>query len=327
MRTTLGQAKPVVGRILHLCSDSGELTDTINRACERLFYRSKWVDSYARYRVCVNEACLVWPRELETIEAATISDVPMSIRNSWYEFLGSGPGTLSAGSYIGAQLVDRGNTIAFDEVAGTGKKIAVYCDGDEPDQTILLRYYNDSGNKVFSVEGDVTVEGENISLPAAGHYTYTTHQVRAGGLYGVVKPVTNNMVRIWEYDVTTAALRPLAFYEPNETVPSYRSSFLPGIDAGDCTNGLTLIVMGKKRFIPAVVDDDVLMIPNLEAVRLACQAVLAEEGNVLDDALKYWGLANQALSEQSRHWQGSGAEQPMRMPPKKIWGPGVPNMI
>ena len=327
MRTTLGQARSTIGRVLHLCDDNASVVDYINRCCERLLYRSKWVDSYARYRVCVNEACLTWPRELETIEASALSSVPMTIRNSWYEFLGSGPGTLNTDTAIGNQLVDRGNTIAFDEIVGANKRIAVYCDGSETSgETILLRYYNSTGNKVYTLEGSTTIEGENVTLPAAGAYTYSNQIVNAGGLYGVVKPVTNNIVRLYEYDTVTAALRPLAFYEPNETVPNYRSSLVPGLDPGDCATGLTMVVMGKRRYIPAAVDDDVLMIPHLDAIRLGCQAILAEEGNLLQEALGFWGLAYSALNDQSRHWQGSGAEQPMKMPSATIWGPAVTNL-
>lgn len=328
MRITLAQARPTIARVLHLCETDAALTDYINRACERLLYRSKWVDSYARYRVCIIEACVTWPRELETIEAAAISDYPMVLRTSWYEFLGSGPGTLSVDSDIGVTLVDRGNSLTFDEVAGTDKKIAVYCDGTETTgTTILLKYRDATGNKKFTLEGTTTYEGEKVSLPPAGAYTYTASVVASGGLYGVVKPETNNMVRLYEYDTTTGALRPLAFYEPKETVPSYRSSLVPGIDPGSCANGLTLIVMGKKRFIPVAEDDDVLMIPHLDAVRLACQAILAEEGNLIQEGVAFWALANQALNEQSRHWQGSGAEQPMKMPSRFIYGAGVGNLV
>ena len=328
MRITLAQARPTIARVLHLCEDSASVVDYINRACERLLYRGKWVDSYARYRVCVNSACLTWPRELETIEAAAISDMPMTIRNSWYEFLGSGPGTLAVDSDIGVQLVDRGNSITFDEITGDDKKVAVYCDGTETSgATILLQYYNAVGSKVFTLEGTTTYEGEKVSLPPAGNYTYTAKTVGTGGLYGVVKPVTNNMVRLYEYDTTTGALRPMAFYEPQETVPSYRSSLVPGIDPGDCTLGLTLIVMGKKRYIPVSAETDLLMIPHLDAVRLGCQAVLNEEGGLTQEALVFWGLANQALNEQSKHWQGSGAEQPMKMPSRRIYGAGVGNLI
>lgn len=327
MRLTLADARSTISRVLSVCSTGDEVVDYINRACERMVYRSKWVDSYARYRVCVNEACITWPREIETIESAHIDNSPMTVRNQWFEFLGSGPGGMQADVGIGNQLVDRGNVIAFDDVAGTGKRIAVHCDGTETSTaTILLRYYNSYGTKTFTTTTDGTIEGEEVTLPPAGAYSYTAQLVNAGGLYHVQKPVTSNMVRLYEYDTTTAALRPLAYYEPNETSPSYRSSLVPGLDPGDCT-AVTMVIMGKKRYIPAVAEKDQLMIPHVDAVRLGCQAILAEEANLLDDSLKLWAVAYQCLNDQSKHWQGSGAEQPMKMPSTLIYGGAVDNLV
>jgi hypothetical protein len=336
MRITLSQVRSVISKVLNVCSTSDDVADYVNRACERLLYKAHYADSYARYRVCTHEACITWPRELETIEAAMIDRTPIKIRNQWFEFLGSGPGGMDQSSIVGLQLVDRGNSVAFDEVAGTDKKLAIYCDGSEDvTQRVVLRFLTNYGGKAFSSVGSVVIEGESIALPAAGNYNYTAQQVAAGGLYHVVKPVTNNMVRLYEYDTTTGALRPLAYYEPNETVPCYRNSLIPnlaGMIGSDCDTGatcedITVIVMGKKRFIPVVSEDDLLMVPNIEAVRLGCQAIKNEESLLHDDAIKLWALAVQCLEDQSRHVQGSGSEQPMKMQGSDLTGPAVLNMI
>lgn len=336
MRITLGQSRAVLAKVLNVCSTSDDVAGYANRACERLLYKAHYTDSYARYRVCTHEACLTWPRELETVEACIIDSTPATIRNQWYEFLGSGPGGLDQDSYVGLALVDRGSSVTFDTIAGEDKKLAVYCDGDEDvTSRILLRFNTPYGSKVFSTVNGTVIEGESITLPAAGNYNYTVSEVLAGGPYHVVKPVTNNIVRLFEYDTTTGDLRPLAYYEPNETVPIYRNSLIPSLTSmlgTDCTTNatcedITVIVMGKKRFIPAVSEDDLLMVPNLEAVRLGVQAIKNEESLLHDDAVKLWALAVQCLEDQSRHVQGSGSEQPMKMECSDLTGPYVDNLI
>lgn len=331
MRTTLGQARSVVAKVANECATSEAVVSLVNRACERLLYKGYWPDSYARYRVCVNEACLTWPREIETIEAAMLDNAPLTVRDSWYEFLGSGPGGLSEDTGIGKQLVDRGTSVAFSEVTSGNKKIAVYCDGaeDVANKRIVVRFVNSYGNKQFTAFNGNVIEGESLALPAAGNYAYTVNKLAPGGLYHVVKPVTNYMVRLYEYDVDDATIRPLAFYEPKETVPEYRSSLIPNLAAsvGDGCEKITVIVMGKKRYIPCVDDNDLLMIPNIEAVRLGVQAVRFEENNLADDAMKFWALAFGCLDDQTKHHRGSGTEQPMKTQSSCISGPAVVNMI
>lgn len=334
MRITLNQAISVVARPLNKCSttvaDRAIVADYINRACERMLYGGHWKDSYVRFRVCVNNACLTWPRELETIEAITVDRIPGKVRTQWYEFLGSGPGELLSDTHIGLQLVDRGSSVAFDEVVSGSKRLAVYCDATEAaGSKILLRFYDSNGNKRYSMDAGTLIEGEAITLPAAGNYAYTTSLVGPAGLYYVVKPVTNGVIRLFEYDVDSGLLRALAYYEPSEQVPEYRSSILPnlaGMVAPTCEK-ITVVVMGKKRFIPARLDDDPVMIPNVEAVRLACQAIRKEENNLPDEAAKDWSLAFQTLDAQTRHYHGSGTEQPMKRQDRGIDGPYVMNMI
>ena len=77
-RLTLGPVKTTVARVLGICA--ADAIDYVNRAQERLLYPMKSVGTYGRYRVCVNEACITLPRELETVESVAICNTPGRVR-------------------------------------------------------------------------------------------------------------------------------------------------------------------------------------------------------------------------------------------------------
>lgn len=323
MKLTFGNVKQACGKVLNLNSSDARVLDYVNRGCERLLYDAgKSVDTVARYTVCLSDGCITWPRELETIEAWEKCGGAGTVRNKWFEFLGYGPGGMSATGGSSGQLVDRGNAVAFDDVLGTGKKLAIYADGTESSTPayVTLRFYDGNANKVYTTYGSETVEGERITIPAAGNYAMTgmaltglASQVMAGGLYEVLKPVTKKPIRLYEYDVALATYRALAYYEPDETLPTYRRSLIPcfaGGSTGDCeTKRVT--VLAKRRFIPATGDDSVLIISHADAVRLACQAIKKEEDVGVTEAEPLWQMAIRCLDRQLRHYQGDGVAAPI----------------
>jgi hypothetical protein len=337
MRSSFGQIKATIAKVLNLNASDSRVIGYVNRCMERLLYDAKWVDTVTTYAVCLNNDCLTWPREIETIEAATVCNTPITIRNSWYEVIENGPGWQggdncgSATCGVASSLIDRGTAIAFDDITTTGYKLAVYCDGTETGQ-ILLRYYDLNGNKIYSTVSGAREEGEYLTLPAAGGYVYSSREVLPFGWYGVIKPATNRVVRVYAYKIADASLKPLAYYEPDEEVPVYRRSLMPGLSGAGCggdgaCSTKSVIVRAKLRFIPAFNDNSILIIPHVEAIRLGCQAILKEENNLMADAVGYWAMASNCLDRQLHHHQGDGAIQPIRVEGPATWGAGVLNMI
>lgn len=329
MRLTFGQAKATVATVLNMASSDSRVIGYVNRACERLLFEGKWRDTVVNYAVCVNDGCLTWPREIDTIEAVEACSVALIIRNGWFEFLESGAGFQSDDSNgAAATLIDRGESIAFDDIKTTGYKLAVWCDANEAaGAKILLRYYDSNGNKVYSTVSGAREEGEYLTLPAAGNYVYSSKEVLPFGWYGVIKPVTNRVIRVYAYRISDATITPLAYYEPDEEVPVYRRSLIPGLSnqgstgTGDCSTK-TVIVRAKIRFIAAVNDNSILQIPHLDAIRLACQAIRKEENNLIADAATYWQMAIGCLDKQLHHTQGDGVAVPIRFQGAETFGGG-----
>lgn len=308
-RLTLGKVKTQIANALNFNTTDPRLTTLINEANERLLHSGRWMQTTFRFQVCVNNACITWPRQIESIDAWALDGSPGVIRNKWFEFLGSGPGTVDENNNLGVTLIDRGIAVSFDDPTGSDKKLAISCDQTETTtDKFLIQYYNSSSQWVRTQDDSLTwIDGEELSLPAAGAYTYSTYEVLAGGLAGVIKPITNNIVRLWEYDTVAGTYRALGVYEPSEEIPQYRRSLIPGLS---CTSSdsscdyCTVTVIGKLRHIDASNDNDYLIIGSLPALKLACKAIRKEEEDKIDEAMKYWLLSEKLLDNQLQHYNG-----------------------
>lgn len=348
MKLTLGSAKSVVSKRIGVCADDPLVAEYINQATQRLLARGEWVGTYGRYRICINTGCITWPRQIETIESFAVCGNPGIIRNEWFEFIGSGPGVLGSSDTVGITMVDRGLVPAFDDVAGENKVLRVYADVTEAtDAKILLRFYDNNGNVVRTQGSDGSwIEGEYVAISTTP--INSTKRCMANGFYGVVKPKTNGVVRLYSYDTVTLAQKALAIYEPGETLPEYRRSLIPGISSlGCCCNTdacakQTVDVMAKLKFIPVEFDNDFILIGNLSALKLAVMSVIKEEENLFDEANylmegrpanvngvpKRVGGAIQILEDELTSHLGSGAVPVIRTLPNSVWGGGgVPNWI
>jgi hypothetical protein len=322
MKIAYGQIKTTLAKVLNLTASDPRVLNYCNRAVERLLYDGMFVGTTFRYRVCVSERCLVWPREVETILAAWMCNSPMTIRGSFYEALENGPGLSSAdGCGPCLTLQDRDNSITFDWVTETGYKLAIYADGTEAAGNVLIRYFDVTGNKVYTGSGVNTIEGENFAIPAAGNYTIGTYEVLPYGVYHVQKPSTFRTIRLYARKISDGSLKPLSYYEADETLPVYRASLVSHLNGGSC-DSTQITIEAKQRFIPATNDSSVLIISHTEAIRLAVQAVKKEEDNQLVEAANYWVMARECLNSQLRHHRGSGQVDPIRFASSATWGGG-----
>lgn len=332
-RLRFADVKTVCARVLNLCEDDARLLDYVNRGCERLLYELESVGTWVKYRVCVLNSCLCWPRQIETILTAAVCGYPITLRNQFFEFLETGLGEIRPTS-CGLKLIDQGEACTFDDVTGTGNKLAIYADVTETTtEKFIIQYYDSNGQWVRTQNGDGDwIDGEELTLPASGNYTYTALEVMPGSVPRVIKPKTNGTIRLYQYTVVGGALKPLAYYEPSETVPVYRRSLIPSLATTACCGSAdcetkAVTVIGKIRFIPAEVDNDFLPISHIEAIRLACQGVAKEEKNLLAEAVPYWAMAVDLLKKQLAHHEGAGVVQPLRMIGADTFGGGIPQLV
>ena len=315
MKLTLGDCRSTISRVIGITAADSRVVDYLNEATQRLLTKGKWVGTYQRYRICVNQGCITWPRQIETIEALAISSSPAPIRNSWFEFYPAGPGATSlncacSGSstclsgYPG--LNDRMNACTFDDIIGLDKKVRVVSDiVEDAGLQILLQGYDENSKWIQTQVAGEWINGEYVDIASVAHDStklFTT-------ITGVQKPITHGPVRLYELDPATGVTRALAMYESDETRPEYRRSLVTGLCATTSTtcDKTSVEVMAKLRFIPVINDADWVMLGNLPALKLEVMAILKEERNLLDEAIVYSAKAVELLRDELKHWMGDGA--------------------
>lgn len=325
----LSDVQDACAKAVNICpSTDARVASYINRAVERLLMEGEWKGTTQTFRLCVTAGgCITFPREIETPMAAAVCCSPIPIRSSWFEFSENGYGPIANDSNCLGALIDRGEACTFDDVVGTGKKLAVYADKNEgTGKTITIQYYDSNGQFVRTQVGGEWINGEQLSIPStAGTYVYTSLEVYPGQIYSVAKSKTNGVIRLFEYKVSDGSLRPLAYYQPDEEVPVYRRSLVPVLANGDCTQQ-SLIVAAKLRFIPVVNPEDLLVISHREAIRLACRAVFQEENELHNEAAINWAQALRCLGMQLSHYK-KGEAVTLRVQSSSTWGGGVANVV
>lgn len=266
-------------------------------------------------------------------------NIPGTIRNSWYEFSIQGPGLLNADASWYNNLVDRGTMPTFDEPSNATSVVAVTAEVAEvAGARILLRGYDENAAWIRTEDppsSGLWIDGEYVAIQL-GVTHYSTRKFT--NITGVVKPVTNGPVRLWQYDVPTALIvKALAYYEPDEEVPIYRASLLPGLatrhgcptltSCGCPSTSTQVTVMAKLRHLDVHSDNDFLVLGCEAAFVLGTQAVLKERRNLWDEAQKYWASAERELQNELSSYEGDGAIPTFKREGTQTWGAGVQNAL
>lgn len=294
-------------QVLNLDATDPRWLQYLNEASQRLLNMAMWVGTTQRYAMCTRNACLTWPRQFESIIAMDLCDRPITLRSQWHEFLENGPGLARLRTCNTFNAFDRGSHFAmFDDIL-VPSRIRLYPQfPTDVGKTVTIRGLDSNRQPVLF--GGGSVDGEIITLqsPYVDSVTIWAPQV----FHDVIKQPTNGYVRAYSYDAslpippaaptsTDTPLHALAVWEPTETLPDYRRSFIPSLvnrGIGCCGEGPIVVdqnptpapletacartritVIAKMRFIPLLGDTDFLPIGNAPALKLAMLAVMREE--------------------------------------------------
>lgn len=324
-RTTLLDAKNEgLPAAIGACPDDARFLLRLNTAQRRLLRRGKWWGTFARYRLCVNNSCLTLPSQIATIESLAVCGQPMRLHDQWFEFLENGLGLQQTsggcGNGWGCGANDgryRGRYPTFADITGTDKKLWIVCDlTADIGKEVLVLGYDENNNWIRTVQDGVMADGEILVLAQ-------TPGTVSDNLFSVITDVQLNESRdgqCWlysiapTYDPTTSDKVMLGNYQYFEKHPSYARYYIGGVlngtdSDGDC-NLTTVDVMAKHDFIPAVKDNDYLVIGNLDALEFMIQALEKFRNAVsqtqVGEAIAFQKLAEDELDKELDHYRGSG---------------------
>lgn len=344
-------------QVLNLDTTDSRWLIYLNECLERFSHMALWDRLIARYQICVNQACITWPRSIMTLEVVDICKQPVPVHNGWFEFLENGPGRISIGSCsgtsnggcstemsVGYGAIDRGRGFAMFDDPTVASKIRLYPQlAGDVGKTVTIRGFDSNGQQVLTNAGSTVGEVLTLALPFVDSSTTWCRQV----FREVIKQVTLGHVKAYSYDATLPVppaspgpndtpLLALADWEPDETLPDYRRSFIPSLSlncggtcgCSDSSNGCdktTVTVMAKLNHIPVTSDLDFLPFSSVSALKLGMLSVMLEErqdwvgaraamfGTFDPIRKKYVGGAVPLLEDELDAFQGAGTVATLRL--------------
>ena len=284
---TLAQIKASsrLRRIAGSCSDSSEFSDLVNDAVRMLVNRGNWYGTVKKIKTCVYSGCITWPREVATVLAINrCHNVQLS--NHWFEFDPLNRTDLLAYWNGGcrSQLNGvQGNTSpVFNPINCADGLAGMYLhffpsNPNDVGKTVTVYGIDSNGNELISNRDDGTVQpGIVVSLTL----TYAALTITAPSrnvptirhITQIVKEVTKGPVYAYQTANGVDSYKDLAVWQADETNPSYQTTRLSGCFNSTC-GPQTITGLVKLKFIPAVNDNDIVIIDNLDAIAMMAQTI------------------------------------------------------
>lgn len=283
-----------------LCQDNiTAIANYVNSAQRRLLYAREareegWYGTWAEvaFNVSQAEPYITLPREIARLEAINVCNVPVRVRNQWYEYLTFGDGRMPKqdqwrnSNGILTNAFTRNNAITATEMTNSPQFIVAYItDVQDVNKRTVISGTDSSGNTIYSTDITNPITGTFLSFQSPSVST----AMSLSSLTGIQKDVTIGEVRYYQHDPTTGDEVWLLTMQPSETTASYRRYYLHNLprtccaadtlSAGCCVanNPSTTIIqvtaLAKLDLIPAVSQTDYLLFQNLEAIIEECQSL------------------------------------------------------
>jgi hypothetical protein len=305
---TLADARPVVAPFVRggTCADAEAVRDRVNECVRRLIVKQSVAGVVKWMRFSTTNNSITLPRGCQRIVGnPTIDGTPRRLFNQAYEFLERGPGEIcAAGGTTGKDLLDLGTGWpTFFDIPSDACRYLVAFSTAAADATLTMKV---AGRDQYNAE--LLVDGQSLpsfkinqwaggvegSIVNAADLVYSAQQFKS--ISAVYKPKTQGQVSLYTYEPATGRMYFLAKYHPYETQPSFHRYriLLP-----DFTNGNNIMLRVKLGYVPMVDDTDVLIIQNLDAIKLMAQAISKENESKVDEAMLIESQAVRLLVEQS----------------------------
>jgi len=296
----------------------------INEAQDRVIKRGHWWGTMGRFNIAVTNGLISTPRQIASIERASINRSIVPVHDFWYEWLDNGWGPMDEtmpDGRLGCEF--RGNYPLATDVFGTDVALRFICDlSVDSGKQVLVQGYDFSSppNWVRTQIGATAnfQSGELITIRTSAEplvfsstsWTQVTGIQFPNDLQG--------QVWCYQYDNNTHQFTLLGQYEPSNTRPAFARYFFPSLLPVTQGSTYKVEVLAKLDFIPVSIGSDFLTIGNLAALKKACMSIKAEEelrfsdasllmdGGVNPKTKVYIRGAIQELDSELDHYLGSG---------------------
>jgi len=313
-KLTFSSARVILKPYFPILHNAGTLGDYVNRASERLMLGSNAKDSLERVAITAYSEAITLPRQYASCEGALLSNVPVTIRNHWVEFVLAGPGMEISDDFSASQVIDMGDGyVVFKE------PYQVHEDG------CLLRFETDAGPAAEATNVTITVMGTDVdgkdirtnltTLPRYGEQLTLTAALGTVTstetfftVKQLVKTTMKGLLSIYAIDPDTAAETLIGQIHPADTSPSFRRYKVP---ASGGTDPYVVTCLCRKQYLPATHENDVLPIQIVDALIDEIQSLLYKKENDDERANRLHESALKLITDQQAKFRPAAQYPPM----------------
>lgn len=268
------------------CSNASRFAYLVNASVRQLMRRGDWLGTVTPIQVCVKNGCLVMPRYVGAVRKLNLCTRcvghsgmrPVPLHNDWYQFIEPRSYRHEFGSHCGHEPVmfSEGRAPTYNSIFGDGRLVRAYprCQADIGKSVRIFGV--DTGNQPLRIRNPDTTWSDGIVITLGDPFGSTSTYVRR--IDRVVKDVTQCQVFLYAYDPVADVLEDLAIYDPGETSPDYAKYKLNTQQGRSCCGTAhSVVALVKLNFFPARFDTDLVLIDNLDALKLEIQSIRAGE--------------------------------------------------
>lgn len=273
-------------RVIGRCQgDVPEIAEAVNAAQRSILFckeasNESWYGTFAEctFQLSRDNPYVTLPREIARLEGVTVCDRPIPVNNQFVQYLLYGNGRLRKNRRCDnnvLQAVSRNNAVTFVDMTDPPKYLRIYITDDrDVAKRVLLQGKDSNGNTIYSTDNLVEVTGVFVALDSP----FVTTALQFNSITGVQKDATYGPIELYSVSPDTGDEVLLLTMQPSETTASYRRYFFNNLPCGCCPdpgstdNLVQVTAIAKLDLIPVVVDTDVCLIQNLEALIHEAQA-------------------------------------------------------
>lgn len=275
------------------CNGSAEFLEKVNTATRRLMRRGDWAGTTIPIHVCSRAGCVVYPRYVKFVRKVSMCRTPIIIKNGWWEqawYDTSNPrgwwNRSCMGRPFGQMTATEGlsETPVFQDIQGDNRTVRVYPLAQADIGREVTIFGIDNNNQVLRTKQSDGTWRDGVIITVANPFGSTNVFVRRIDRV-LIEDGVQSTLRMYAYNADTDLLEDLAFYEPGETNPAYVKQQLR---IPNCCDGtMPLLALVKLRFVPARFDTDLILLENLDALKLMMQAINYENAGDRQQARLY----------------------------------------
>jgi hypothetical protein len=289
MSLTVSAARDALIDVVAQGDDESKFMPLLNQVQDRYFSLGRWQDMQVMVDYPTHYGYITLPRRAESVLGVLQLDTPLAIFGRLQEFNMNGLGA-NPDAYSVQFLADVGDHYPLMVDIPAASYLKVTSSSSEHTGVGLTV-------TVESTTGPVFEKPTTLKIPANG--VPTTQQFTK--ITRVTKPVSKGYLTLTAVNVATAVETVLAVYEPGELNPSYRRYKFVGRDPNTVD---AVRVICKRKFVPCIADTDIVVPPNIGALKHGILALNYENNGDIERANASWQLGLQILQGALREERG-----------------------